>query len=565
MPPASDPATLASLDEIRLRRLISVGRSLVSELDVETLLTTVLEAARDLTGARYAALGVLNQAGDALDRFLTLGIDDEVRARIGDPPRGHGVLGVLISDPVPLRLEDVSQHPRSYGFPAGHPPMRGFLGVPLRIRDAVYGNLYLCDRPGRFDQADQDAVEVLAEWAGIAIENARLYESATRRGDELARAVATSEASLAVARAVGGETELDRILELIVKRGRALLDAESMLIALYDGRRLTINAVAGRLDRALEGQTVALTGSAVSDVINRQRTLHLHDQGTPTAVIPGVIARAGLVVPLVYRTSCVGVLCALDPVDGSARFTADHQRVLEAFASSGATAVATGQNVAQERMRRSIEASESERRRWARELHDETLQDMASLKLMLGSARRSSDVEAIHRLLDDVSVQLTAGIRSLRHLIGELRPAVLDDVGLRPALEALGARIENTGLRVTMDLDLPPQESPGLGREVEETLYRLVQEGLTNVVKHSGAEAVWVSIVRRPDQLELTVSDNGSGIDAEVGPGGGYGLIGMRERIELVGGSLLIESERGSGTTLTVSIPLRPAATGQTP
>jgi signal transduction histidine kinase len=565
MPQPGDPTTLGSMDEARLQRLISVGRSLVSELDVETLLTSVLEAARDLTGARYAALGVLNQRGDALDRFLTLGIDEQTRARIGDPPHGHGVLGVLISDPAPLRLEDVSQHPRSYGFPAGHPPMHRFLGVPLRIRDAVYGNLYLCDPPGQFDQADQEAVEVLAEWAGIAIENARLFESATRRGDELARAVATSEASLAVARAVGGETELDRILELIVKRGRALLDAESMLVALYDGRRLTINAVAGQLDRALEGQAVALTGSAVSEVINRQRTLHLHDQGTPTPVMSGVTARAGLVVPLVFRTSCVGVLCALDPIDGSAQFTAEHQRVLEAFASSGATAVATGQNVAQERMRRSIEASESERRRWARELHDETLQDMASLKLLLASARRSQDVEAIHRLLDDVSEQLTVGIRSLRHLIGELRPAVLDDAGLQPALEALGARIENPDLRVTMDLDLPPPGSHELGREVEQTLYRLVQEALTNVVKHSGAAAVWVSIARRPDQLELTVSDDGSGIDARADPGGGYGLIGMRERIELVAGSLLIESEPGSGTTLTVTIPLRPAVAGQTP
>jgi signal transduction histidine kinase len=227
--------------------------------------------------------------------------------------------------------------------------------------------------------------------------------------------------------------------------------------------------------------------------------------------------------------------------------------------------VATGQNVAQERMRRSIEASESERRRWARELHDETLQDMASLKLLLASARRSQDVEAIHRLLDDVSEQLTVGIRSLRHLIGELRPAVLDDAGLQPALEALGARIENPDLRVTMDLDLPPPGSHELGREVEQTLYRLVQEALTNVVKHSGAAAVWVSIARRPDQLELTVSDDGSGIDARADPGGGYGLIGMRERIELVAGSLLIESEPGSGTTLTVTIPLRPAVAGQTP
>jgi signal transduction histidine kinase len=547
------------MDELRLRRLIEIGRKLVAELDLELLLLDIVEAARELTGAHYAALGVLNERGDALDRFLTSGMDDETRTLIGDLPHGHGVLGVLIRDPRPLRLADVSGHPRSYGFPAGHPPMRTFLGVPVRIREQVYGNLYMTDKEqGEFDDGDEGAAAVLAEWAGIAIENARLYESATRRSEELARAVAGFEASLAVARAVGGETELDRILELIAKRGRALLEADSMLIALYDGTTLTIRSVAGRLDRELEGQAVPLPGTAVSEVINRQRTLHIHDEGSPTAIMAGIVARAGLVVPLVFRTSCVGVLCALDPIDGSARFTSDHQRVLEAFASSGATAVATGQNVAQERLRRSIEASEGERRRWARELHDETLQDMASLKLLLGSARRSSDVEAIHRVLDDVNEQLTAGIRSLRHLIGELRPAVLDDAGLEPALEALGARIEASGIRVKMVLDLPTRASGELPQEVEDALYRLVQEALTNVVKHAGATQVSVSVTREDGRVEINVEDDGAGIDPDV-PSAGYGLVGMRERAELVGGTLAIASEPGRGTRVNATIPLRAA------
>jgi signal transduction histidine kinase len=562
MPPAETTLTHGSMDELRLRRLIAVGRRLVAELDLEALLMHIVEAARDLTGARYGALGVLNERGDALDRFLTVGLDEETRTRIGDLPHGHGVLGVLISDPRPLRLPDVSDHPRSYGFPAGHPPMRTFLGVPLRIRDQVYGNLYMTDKEsGEFDDADQEAAVVLAEWAGIAIENARLYENATRRSEELSRAVAGFEASLAVARAVGGETELDRILELIAKRGRALVEADSMLIALYDGRTLTIRSVAGKLDRELEGGVVHLPGTAISEVINRQRALHIYDDGSPTPVMAGIVARAGLVVPLVFRTSCVGVLCALDPIDGSVRFTADHERVLEAFASSGATAVATGQNVAQERLRRSIEASESERRRWARELHDETLQDMASLKLLLGSARRSTDVEAIHRVLDDVTEQLIASIRSLRHLIGELRPAVLDDAGLQPALEALSARIESSGIEVSMSLDLPTRASGELPQEVEDTLYRLVQEALTNVLKHAGATEVSVSVVLDADRLEVNVEDNGRGIDPE-GSSSGYGLVGMRERAALVGGTIEIASEPGRGTRVSASIPL-PRSAGQ--
>jgi GAF domain-containing protein len=238
MPRADPTLTAASMDELRLRRLIAVGRTLVAELDLEVLLLTIVDASRELTGARYAALGVVNDRGDGLERFLTVGLDDDARARIGDLPHGHGVLGVLIHDPQPLRLSDVSEHPRSYGFPAGHPPMRTFLGVPVRIRDDVYGNLYMTDKDsGDFDEGDEEAAVVLAEWAGIAIQNARLYESATRRSEELSRAVAGFEASLAVARAVGGETELDRILELIAKRGRALVEADSMVIALMTGRR----------------------------------------------------------------------------------------------------------------------------------------------------------------------------------------------------------------------------------------------------------------------------------------------------------------------------------------
>src|SRR5205823_3305413 len=180
--------------------------------------------------------------------------------------------------------------------------------------------------------------------------------------------------------------------------------------------------------------------------------LHVHDEGLPTPIMAGIEARAGLIVPLIYRANCVGVLCALDPIDGSARFDADGQRLLEAFASSGATAVAAGKNVAQERLRRTIEASEMERGRWARELHDETLQDLASLKMKLGSVRRSEDIQAVRAVLDDVNDQLGSSIRSLRHLIGELRPAVLDDVGLQPALESLLDRSRTSGVIVSANI-----------------------------------------------------------------------------------------------------------------
>jgi len=551
------------LDEVQLRRLVEVGRSLVSNLDLEAVLQSVLEAARDLTGARYAALGVLNDRGDGLERFLTVGIDGAARARIGDLPQGHGVLGVLIHDPKPLRLADVGAHPKSYGFPAGHPSMTTFLGVPIRIRDAVYGNLYLTDRAeGEFGEADEAAVVVLAEWAGSAIANARLYRSATERRDELQRAMAGFEAALAVARAVGGETDLDRILELIVKRGRALVDARSMFVALESGGRLVVEAVAGEIERSLEHQAVEVHDSVAADVLVFHQPVHLACEPDSTVtVVEGIEARAALLVPLVFRGVAVGVLGAVDPASGAATFTSDDARVLEAFASSGATAVATGRNVAEERARRAIEASEGERRRWARELHDETLQDLASLKMILTSARRSNDPARVEAILDQATEQLTIGISSLRQLITDLRPPILDEAGVQPALEHLVERLRLiSDLDVRMNIDLAYESgrrSYRLSPAVEDALYRVVQEALNNVIKHSGATRVDVAIVEENNCISLRIADNGVGL-GDQRETKGFGLMGMHERIELIGGSIRIGSPAGGGTEIHASVPVSP-------
>ncbi|HEX8205791.1 MAG TPA: GAF domain-containing protein, partial [Solirubrobacteraceae bacterium] len=214
----------------RLQRIIEVGRALVTELDLDALLDRILEAARELTGARYAALGVLDERREALERFVTAGVDPATHAAIGDLPRGRGVLGTLISDPRPLRLEHVGSHPDSYGFPPAHPRMDTFLGVPVRIRGEAWGNLYLTEKDGGpFDEDDEAAVVILADWAGIAVDNARLYQRERDRRSELERAVRGFETTSEIARALGGETEMDRVLELIVKRGRALVAARSML------------------------------------------------------------------------------------------------------------------------------------------------------------------------------------------------------------------------------------------------------------------------------------------------------------------------------------------------
>src|SRR3954453_3484036 len=193
------------MDEPRLRRLLDVGRSLISELEPEAVFQRLLDVARELTGARYAAIGVLDDKREGLERFLTVGIDEETHRAIGDLPRGRGVLGVLISEPRPLRLKDVGTHPQSYGFPLSHPPMTTFLGVPLVVNGEAWGNLYLTEKDeGEFTDEDEESAVILADWAAIAIANARLYRTVQERRDELERTLRGLETTTEISLALGG-------------------------------------------------------------------------------------------------------------------------------------------------------------------------------------------------------------------------------------------------------------------------------------------------------------------------------------------------------------------------
>jgi GAF domain-containing protein len=234
------------MDEPRLRRLLDVGRFLLAELDPDAVLDRLLEVAQELTGARYAAIGVLDERRELLEQFITKGIDEDTHRAIGDLPRGRGVLGVLIRDPRPLRLADVGAHPESYGFPLAHPPMHSFLGVPILVHGEAWGNLYLTEKQGgEFTEDDEEAATVLADWAAIAIANARLYRDVRQRRDELQRANRGLETTTEIGRALGGLTDVDRVLELVVKRSRALIDARAAQLALVDGDELVVAAVAG--------------------------------------------------------------------------------------------------------------------------------------------------------------------------------------------------------------------------------------------------------------------------------------------------------------------------------
>jgi signal transduction histidine kinase len=549
-----------SLDERRLARLIDVGRSLLSELDLDVVLDRVLDTAADLTGARYAALGILDDERRELARFLTRGIGEETHRAIGDLPRGRGILGVLIEDPRPLRLADVGDHYRSYGFPPEHPPMRSFLGVPILIRGQAWGNLYLTEKAAGepFTAEDEEATVVLADWAAVAIENARLYRDVTRRRDELERAVTGLEATTAIARAIGAETQLERVLELIVKRGRALIAARDVLILLRDGDDLVIAAGAGRV-KVAEEIRIPLADSTAGEVLARGRSRRIEDAHRELRVPAERLgvhgAEAALLVPLVYRNVSLGVLAAFDHVEGGDPFTRDEEQLLEAFAAQAATAVATAKTVESDRLRRSLAAAEAERRRWARELHDETLQALGGLRVLLSSATRLDDADAMRDTMRTAVEQLGADIQSLRSMIAELRPPTLDELGLGPALTSLAQRTSAaTGLEVHTNVELPAERR--LTPELETTIYRIVQESLTNVTKHARATSVAVSVRCTPGGLEIDVTDDGTGIDPAAARDGGFGLTGIRERVDLLGGEVRIQPGPTSGTVVSVRLPL---------
>ena len=533
---------------------------MVGELDPEAVLDRILEEARAITGARYAALGVLDVQRSELERFVTKGVDATTHRAIGNLPRGRGVLGVLIEDPWPLRLADVSAHPQSYGFPAGHPIMRTFLGVPILIRGRAWGNLYLTEKEGggEFTGEDEEAVLVLAQLAGTAIENARLYESSERRRLEAERAVRSLEAARDIADAVGGIPQLDRILELIAKRGRALVEARTVLIMLREGNDLVVAASAGHAEEA-KGRRLPITGSTSGDVLQRGRGERIYDAAGQLRIAVerlGVL-RAGtaLLVPMLHHGDGLGVLAAFDRCEVGGEFTPADEQLLRTFAASAANAVALNRSVTSDRLRSSIAAADAERGRWARELHDQTLQALGGLRVLLASALRRGDSDAREQAMAQAIEDIELEIDNLRGIITDLRPSLLDDLGLIPAIEALVERRRHTGLEITTNFVAPAtqDQAAGLAPELETTIYRVVQEALTNVVKHAHATSARVSIEVGTTRATIEVADDGCGFDTTAGSDG-FGLAGIRERVYLAAGVLEVQSGE-NGTTVRAQLP----------
>jgi len=547
--------SVVSASEKRLRALVEAGMALTSELSLDALLQRLVEAAAELTGARYAALGVIGPSGTQLERFLTTGIDAATHAAIGDPPRGRGILGVLIHDAESLRLHRISDDPRSVGFPAHHPPMNTFLGVPVHLRGVAYGNLYLTEKEGGedFTEEDQELVELLASQAAVAIENARLYEAATGWSRQL-------ESLNEVGNALATETDLERLLDLVARRLRELLDARLVTVLLPAGiGELRFAAVAGEGGEQLLRQTITRAGSKSGRVLERGQSERvdsvLDDPDVDHEATRLIGARSGLWVPLLARGRVIGVLAAHDKRREDVRFTDGDVRLAETFATRAALAVDLSERIARDSLRRVVETQEIERRRLARELHDETGQALASILLGLKALDEKIDDAKARASLEELRELVVATLQDVRRLAVELRPSALDDFGLVAALERLAASFaEQSGISVDFQAAIADERLPD---EAETALYRIVQESLTNVVKHAQARQVSILLTRADGAVKAVVEDDGRGFDPEKTDTAGFGLLGMRERLALLGGRLEIESARDAGTTVAAEVPIR--------
>ncbi len=529
----------------RMASLVDAGLSLGRELALDDLLTRIVQAARTVLGARYAALGVLDATGTELGRFVTAGLDEEERAAIGPLPRGHGILGVLIRDARPLRLERLGDDPRSSGFPANHPPMQSFLGVPVALRGRAFGNLYLTDKAGGpFTEEDEQIAMTLAAQAAVAVDNVRRFESERRRADEI-------ESVTEVARAVLSTLDLDALLPLVARRARRLTDAETVGVAVRDGASVVFRYAHGIDALGLEGTRGPADMQALAAMLR------------VSLGVPVVEACA-----LEVGEEIAGALVAVgwQPFDDAAR------RLLENFSSQVAVAVANARRVASERerlqetarrearaaagqaaaegLRRAVQAQESERARVARELHDESGQVLTALALHLRALEEDVGPGSVRDRIAQMRRQLGDASTSLRELATRLRPSAVEEHGLEDAIEEEAARLRRVGFRVDVDLRGLASDLP---EEVETMLFRVVQESLTNVARHSGAKRVSVVGSGHDGRLRLVVEDDGRGFDPTA-PSARLGLAGIRERTEMLGGRLRIESSPDAGTAVILDL-----------
>jgi signal transduction histidine kinase len=530
----------------RLEGLLEGFIAVSSGLELEPTLRRIVQYAADLADAQYAALGVLGP-GDRLSEFVHVGIDDQTRSLMGELPHGLGLLGLLIRDPRPVRVADLSAHPASVGFPPHHPPMRSFLGVPVRVRGEAFGNLYLTEKRGggEFTEDDEIVVQALAAAAGVAVENARLYEEARRRQRWL-------EAAAEIRSALMSGSATDDALRLVATRAVELTgsDGALLLITGADSQELRVAFVVGDPDADLAGLPVTPSDGPLSEALQTGAPCLIAEIAQAFAGELGQRYPAsgpGLAVPLRAGASVTGWLVAhRNP--GEPAYLPGEMPILSSFAEQASIALELADR---QRAQRVLDIL-ADRDRIARDLHDHVVQRLFATGMSLqGTLTRIADPRAVDRVTAAVR-QIDDAIKDLRTSIFDLhqptemtstslRRRILDLVG---ELSASGGPVPSVRLEGTIDSLV----DSAAGSDVEAA----VREALSNALRHSGASSVSITVVAAQD-LTVTVTDDGRGF----GPDGRRsGLANLAHRAEARGGSLTIESTPGSGTTLRWAIPL---------
>ncbi|WP_425518545.1 GAF domain-containing protein [Mycobacterium spongiae] len=529
----------------RLDGLIEAILSVTSGLKLDDTLRAIVHTAIELVDARYGALGVRGSDHELVE-FVSEGVDAETRQLIGRLPEGRGVLGLLIDDPKPMRLDDISQHPASVGFPPNHPPMRTFLGVPVRIRDEVFGNLYLTEKADgqAFSDDDEVLVQALAAAAGIAVENARLFERSRAR-----------EAWIEATRDIGTQmlagADPAAVFRLIADEALTLMDAAATLVAVPGDSEcpsskvedLLVLEVAGAVSPSVKTATVPVTGTVIGEVFRdlTPRRLDRLDLGVVSLGAPG----PAMVLPLRVTGTAAGVLVALRG-PGEQFFSDRELDMMAAFADQAALAwqLATSQ-----RRMRELDVL-SDRDRIARDLHDHVIQRLFAVGLALqGTIPRTRSGEIQERLAGCVD-DLQETIQEIRTAIFDLHGANSGSTGLRQRLDEAIEQFSSPGLRTTVQYTGPLSVvDSALATHAEAVL----REAVSNAVRHANATNLSIKISVE-DDLRIEVVDNGVGISGDITESG---LRNLRQRAEAMGGYIVLKNMPGGGTLLRWSAPLR--------
>lgn len=534
-------------EQARLRLLIDAVVTMAADLDLDSVLARIVTISSRLVDARYAALGVLETGpGQRLRTFIHHGVGADVVAEIGALPAGHGLLGRLIDHPEPLRLHDLAEHPQSYGFPAGHPPMHSFLGVPVRIRDTVFGNLYLTQKGGGVDftAQDEEIVVALAGAAGVVIENARLYEEASRRERWL-------QATAEMTALLSGSTDLSEALTVVVELARSAAEADvAWIVTGADPATLGIRAVAGA---GIPEDAPADGSVACRHVIERGEAVTVEDldqdpQLFPTGPPPGwPTLRSAVVVPLGPSSGLPGALGLAWTPEHSDRHRDVHEPMPTGFARQAALAL----QVLRAREDQFRLAVLEDRDRIARDLHDLVIQRLFALGLRLQVVVPQTEDPEVERRLEHAVDELDTTIKDIRRTIfalGSTHPSEDVQAEVGRIVDRAAATLK---FRPELQFDGPVRSV--IPEDVVPDLLAVVAEALSNASRHAEPSSVKVSLAVR-DDVVLTVTDDGQGIPDGVPESG---IANLRHRAARHGGALVVESAPGRGTTLRWSVPLR--------